>query len=301
MCNAQGHPAGCECGFGPPYPGFIAYDPPIKWEEAVIDDPWLLREGLSQLDWDEESIDMFIRKYNDIISSDLPREGIIAKIKKLLGLRRVEVEEVKRDVLNVPLFRFGAPRITGAKITYQEAYTSEKEATWRVKVFGIGTGDTRSMSIKNARTFVANNGECKVVYAPIPMKVERVSVYDGDNLVGSGFRAEVVPPKKSETAPFTRRGCKSLSTRDCEDYPTGSPKEEIRMDLQGDKSGSIHEHNAAWRSSLAEDISVGLNEMVNLSTSVKIKHIREIAIKCQLPSGRNYLGRIYPSRLWWKP
>ena len=300
MCNAKRHPAGCECGFGPPYPGFIAFDPPVKWEEAVLDEPQIIRESLAQMDWDSDSIEEFIERYNEIIASALPRDGMISKIKKLLGMRRVEVEEVKRDVLNVPLFRFGAPRTKGSKITYQEVNTSERDATWRVKVFGIGTGDTRSMSVKNARTFVANYGECKVVYAPIPMKVERVSVYDGDRLVGSGYRAEVVPPKKSESSPFTRRGCKSLSTVECEAAPAGDHRDEIRLDLEGDRSKSIHEHLSSWKSSLAEDLSVSLSDMANLSTTVKVKNIREISIKSQLPSGSNYLGRIYPTRLWWK-
>src|SRR5690606_30121856 len=111
----------------------------------------------------------------------------------------------------------------------------------------------------------------KVVYAPIPMKVERVSVYDRDEFVGSGYRAEVLPPKKSESSPFTRRGCMSLSTAECESIPTGIHRDEIRLDLEGDRSASIHEHTSSWMSSLAEDVSVSLSEMTGLSTTVKIK------------------------------
>ena len=301
MCNASKHPAGCQCGFGPPYPVSMSYDPPIPWEEAILEHPWLAKSGLKQMSWDVESIEWFIDKYNQIVASDLPRMGMISKIKELLGRRKIVVEEVSRDVVNVPLFLFSAPKKSGAKVTYREAFTAEDEVTFRVKVFPIGTGDTRFVSVRNSKSFVASNGQCKVIFAPVPMKVERVSVLDGGNIVGSGHRAEVIPPATDETHRFARRGCKNLDQDNCFAQPSGSAKDEFTLNLANDHSNDIHEHVTEWKSSLAQDLKVGLEGMAGLSTNVLIKYIREIEIKCELPSGRDYLGKVYPHQLWWHP
>src|SRR3954468_10009769 len=80
MCNAAKHPPGCECGFGPPYSGGYSASEVREWPEELLDNPELARRGLSEMAWDNASIEAFIERYLAIRNSDLPRDTMVSRI-----------------------------------------------------------------------------------------------------------------------------------------------------------------------------------------------------------------------------
>ena len=130
MCNANKHPPGCECGFGPPYPPSYSSENVTEWARQVVDRPDLIERGLRESAWDQDSIDEFIQAYQQLRNDALPPDTLASRIKQLLGMRRQVVEYVSEDWINVPLYRFGAPNVADAKVQYSEGEGIVRGSGW---------------------------------------------------------------------------------------------------------------------------------------------------------------------------
>lgn len=300
MCNGHKHPAGCDCGFGPPYNNFLSYGSATEWPLAVIDEPWLVRRSLEDLSWDEAAVKKFVADYTRLVAQDLPRGRLAGKIKELLGRREMRVEKRWNETLKVPLYRFGPPAIPGAKVTYSEALRFQREVTWSLKVFGVGTGHTREMAVTADWTFVADRGRCMQVYVPVPMTAEQVAVYEDGRLVGRGVRAEVRPPRTKKDLAITRRGCDTLRPNDCASLVDDESLELVEVHLEGERSGSLHRHERRWKWDSTTDVSVHLKKVVEVGPRVRVKRHRELRLSFALPGGHDYLGHLCRGRLWWE-
>ena len=86
------------------------------------------------------------------------------------------------------LSTFGAPAVDGAWVELSEGESLTGGAGWSVKVFGIGTGDSATLQVSKARTYVAKAGTCKIVLVPVKLRVAHVAVFDRDRLLGRGYQ-----------------------------------------------------------------------------------------------------------------
>lgn len=200
MCNAKKHSPGCSCGFGPPYPPRYHVGDVREWAEEVVARPSLRRRSLRQEGWDEGSIKTFAERFTAMRHSAPPRPTQVERVKEWLGMRKRVVEERWTEVVNVPLYRFGAPPVRGAKVEYSEGETLQGAAIWKLKFWGVGTGPSTSLEVSRTCYFSASNGASKEVFVPVMVCVSRVAIYDGDRLVGRGHEAQVAPPEVSGDA-----------------------------------------------------------------------------------------------------
>lgn len=249
--------------------------------------------------WDQESIQTFLNRYVEIKNSDLPRPTMISRIRELLGIRRVVEESVTEDWINVPLYRFGAPRVEGATVEYSEGGSLVGSGGWTVKVFGIGTGDTTSVQVNKSRTFVAGAGTCKLVFIPIKLRVATVAVYDRNRLVGRGRTAQVAPLKESGDEHLRRRGCKTLPCDAC----CGGPSDYLDIldcALSGDSSSVVHRDKRSWETDVAREVSVQLSKFINVSALVRIRRTRRLELSFALPSGHDYRAYLCHGITWWE-
>jgi hypothetical protein len=298
MCNAAKHGAGCNCGFGPPYPLSYTQAGVTEWSEEVLDNPALVTRGLSEMAWDDASIEAFLARYLELRNSDLPRNTIVSRIRELLGTRRKLETDVTEDWINVPLYRFGAPSVDGAAVEYSEGESFVGGGGWSVKVFGIGAGNTTSLQVNKSRTFVAGPGICKLVFIPIKLRVSRIAVYDGVRLVGRGIEAQVAPLRESGDEHLKRRGCRTLPKGSC----TRGPAEHIDMLeclLSGDDSADIHRDQRSWDVDIAHEVSVTLMNFANVSALVSVKRTRRLELSFSLPAGHDYRAYLCPGITWW--
>jgi hypothetical protein len=108
----------------------------------VIDEPWLLRRGLRELNYDERAIQDFETRYQELTSGDVfARPQIVNAIKEMLRQRQVIEDDVWVETIRVPLYQFWAPRAAGAKVTYSEDEEVLDDSGWSLNVFGVGTGN----------------------------------------------------------------------------------------------------------------------------------------------------------------
>ncbi len=298
VCNAWRHPAGCECGFGPPYPARLSYGTGREWAEEAAEDRQVMRRGLNEMEWDVTSIEEFVQAYEQFNSTDPDMPALVLKVKELLGMYRVVEEEVWYERIKVPLYRFGAPDVSGASVTYSEGDAVRHKVGWKLKVFGIGTGGSREVYVSKSRSFSASGGTCKEVFVPVRMRVARVTTFDGERVVGRGVRAEVAAKKKEEA--LRGRGCDTLEPSLCRDGPPGRFDEPFDVRLSGDTSGQVHEFDRSWETDVAHEVSVQLQQIADVGSLVEVERIRKLGVSFFLPSGFDYFAHFCHGGLWWE-
>lgn len=300
MCNAAKHSPGCTCGFGPPYSGRVTIEGVTSWAEEVLNEPKLVRPGLETAGWDEEAITSFLTAFNDLRGARLPRDTLVERLNSLLKRRRELELEVFEDSIKVPLYRFGAPPVPGAVVSYSEGETETEVNSWSLKVFGIGTGDTTELKVNQNKTFVAEAGTCKQVFVKVNLRVARIAVYEGVRRVGVGYRAEVVVPKKARDHCLRGRGCDTIVTGLCREGPDEDREFPLEFWFSGDSSGAIHTDERSWETDVAKEVSLKLQKVVDVGALVRVKRLRKLALAFKLPAGHDYQGYLGRGALWWE-
>jgi hypothetical protein len=299
MCNAAKHSPGCLCGFGPPYPPSYTINGVTEWAEEVLDRPELVERGLRELAWDEKSIQEFVAAYSTLTHSPLPRSSCIQRVRELLGMRKKVEEEVLHEQVRVPLYRFGAPPVSGAKVEYSEGESFVGGGGWNLRFLGVGTGNTTSLDVSKSRTFVASNGACKLVYVPVTVRIARVAIFQGDQLVGRGHEAQVVSPKELGDPHLQRRGCISVAGNTDDDRPV-EHYDVVDLALTGDTSGAVHKDKRSWETNVAREVSIQLNKIADVSALVRVKRTRRLELAFELPAGYDYRAYLCNGLTWWE-
>lgn len=287
MCNAKKHSAGCSCGFGPPYPPNYRISGVTEWADTVVDRPDLVRRGLQETGWDAGSIHAFATGYNALQREQIPRGTRVGRIRELLGMRKRVVEDTWTEVVEVPLYRFGAPPVKGAKVEYSEGDTDTHGSGWSLKFFGVGVADSTSVEVTKSRTFVASDGAWKQVYVPIMVRVSRIAIYDAGKVVGRGHEAQVVPPRASGDPLLQKRGIRSVQGGvpggDTLDY-----YDMVDLALSSDVSGAVHRETRTWVTDVGRELSVRLGKIAGASALVRVKRTRLLGLAFELPGGHDY-------------
>jgi hypothetical protein len=299
MCNAAKHSPGCDCGFGPPYPPGYSVGEVREWAEEVLDDSRLVRQGLEEMAWDETSIEAFVQRYFEIKNADLPRDTMVSRIRQLLGMRRKVTEKVTVDWINVPLYQFAAPPVRGASVEFGEGESLTEGAGWSVRVFGIGAGNTATLQVSRARTYTAENGNCKIVLVPVKLQVAHIAVYDNNRLIGRGYEAQVAPVTEGGDNQLRRRECRSLPPERAFSGPEEA-EDILELSLAHDNSDSIHKDKRTWETDVAHEVLVKLKNLADVSALVKVKRTRRLELSFSLPAGHDYVAYICTGSTWWK-
>jgi hypothetical protein len=300
MCNAKKHSPGCMCGFGPPYPPRYHVSGVTEWEEEVVNRPQLVRRSLREAGWDERSIREFAQRYAALRREPIPRNSQIDRVRELLRMRERVIEKTWDEVVEVPLYRFGAPPVKGAKVEYSEGESRTHGSGWKLRFTGIGVARTTSVEISKSRTFVASDGAWKQVYVPVLVRVSEVIVYDGGRFVGRGLEAEVVPPKEAGDPLLQRRGIRSVDgvvgpgageTLDFHDM--------IDLALAADTTGTVHKEKRVWVTDVGWDLSLPLGKLVDVTALVRVKRVRQLELQFELPAGHDYLAYLCKGFTYW--
>lgn len=288
MCNAKKHSPGCTCGFGPPYPPNYRITGVTEWADAVVDQPTLVRRGLREEGWDAQSIQTFATRFAALQGEQMPRGSRIDRIRELLRMRTRVVENTWNEVVEVPLYRFGAPPVRGAKVEYSEGDTTTHGSGWNLNFRAVGVAASTSVEVTKSRTFVASEGAWKQVYVPVMVRVSRVAVYDGDKFVGHGHDAQVAPPTASGDPLLQKRGIRSAEETAASAGGNLDYYDMVDLALSGDVTGTIHKERRSWITDVARELSIPLGKIVNVSALVRVKRTRRLELAFELPAGHDY-------------
>lgn len=302
MCNAWNHPAGCNCGFGPPYhrfQGTIEPGPRVDWTDAAT---WsersflrgLLEAGFSRADLsarvrDYRRAGLPIRKERWLQMDERGRQEIKSTVNQVLGIQKPYIRQVLRWRVAVPLFRFHAPDVPNSRITYTEVESRKQEGGWSIKVLGTGMGATQQYHVSYSCSFECNSGECKDVFVSIPIRVKRIDIYEQGRRLGHGVQ---IAAEKSRSARTYTRGIRSCPEADCiGQLPRGSRKIDDFF-LAADTTGDIATYRRSWTATASKDAEIGLNvREVEACLQVKIEPEHELELEFALPAGFDY--RLY--------
>lgn len=303
MCNAKKHSPGCTCGFGPPYPPRYRIGEVREWAEEAVDRPTMVRRSLREAGWDARGIEAFAERYAALQRSPLPRASRVEQVKELLRMRRRVVEDSWIDVVEVPLYRFGAPPVKGAKVEYSEGDTDGDACGWTIKFLGVGVSSSTSVEVSRSCTFVAADGAWKQVYVPVKVRVSRVSVHEGGLVVGHGHEAHVLPASESGDPLLQRRGIRSVGGPPDSPGGVGQPiayHAVVDLSLAGDTSGAVHKEKRIWVTDIARELSVPLSKLVDVSALVRVKRTRRLELNFELPGGHNYRAYLCNGYTLWE-
>lgn len=297
MCNAWNHQPGCACGFGEPSQGVAQITSRSEWPEDVQEVPILLTRGLHELGWTSNEIAEFIASVD---AQESVGHGLAARVRRVLSRYRIEEVDHRTETIEVPLFRFGVPKVAGAEVTYCESESTSKGFGLDIKVFGVGTGTSTTLEVERIATYLAAAGDCKVVTVPILMRIARVKTFHGKKHVGDGVRAEVVVPKAGPRQLFRRRGCRSLKDGSCHEPGSNPVVDQLSHFLAGDVSGAVHEVERRWTVNYASEVSLTFSGLANIGPLVRSVQRSEVTLKLRLPAGHDYQASVYRDRLWWE-
>jgi len=298
MCNAHRHDPGCSCGFGPPYLNSGAAGSAREWAEDIIEEPPLARRGLEELGYPERSIEEFLAEYSRLLDTGLPEQTLVVRINQLLARHRTVERRVVWERLRVPLFRFSAPRVPGARVEYSESANVRERGHWWARVFGIGTGGSQEITYQTEHCYAATNGECKLVFVPVPLRITEVDVFEGDLKIGEGLRAQVVLPDAKDKSWTSGRGVVALKKGECPGPDPGIPDELFDYPLAAN-AGEPTRVRRTWSVDVEREVFLGLSKVFGAEVRTRVGRERAMGVELELPAGHDYLGAKGNGMLWW--
>ncbi|HWM94622.1 MAG TPA: hypothetical protein VN493_27960 [Thermoanaerobaculia bacterium] len=209
------------------------------------------------------------------------------RLKDILGILDVRVEDTIQKRVDVPLFRLHSPKVNGSCVTYQESNEAVGIGDWWVTIFGSGMGAKQDFMVKYSSSFKARNGECKEIFAPITLQISYVSVYKAGARVGQGLRAEALPMDGKKVI---NKGVAIRPESYCcgEDDADSDHEEEI-FPLAAEGSNSIPVYERIWTRKEAISTQLGIEAFSVKSTlKTEVRHTRDLKLVFELPGGYDY-------------
>lgn len=300
MCNANNHPEGCDCGFGPPYTWSAADVTVTPWLDEAVTDRSSFERALAALRLPAGTRREWLEEYEHATRPGTSHRTVRERITELLGRFRYDVEAARDVRLNVPLFRLHSPPCEGASVTYQEQQEVEGSRGWLIRVFGIGTGASHTLRVVKVAEVRSVAGQCKEVFVPLVFHVEQLAIYRGSKRVSRGLRAELLDATNQQL--LSQRGARSLNPDACAWVEAEDPAcERLTYELGHDTSNEASVFTLGRSSRLERDVSLSLRAFrIKVEGLAKVRREREIKLRFELPAGRDYAVWVCPAGLRWR-
>ncbi len=286
MCNGLNHPSGCDCGFGPPYPGTVEVVESLDWiDEAISNEKSFIR-ALESLNFDQPTFGRFLQEYQLIRSLPESKETKREKLKDVVDTREYRVESTELMSVNIPLFKLHSPPVKKAKVIYRESEVKDKEKGWFVKVFGIGMGKTKTVKVFYNK-FISKRGQCFQIYIPLKLRVQKVDVLRSGVLKSRGIRAEIEAVEEERT--LRKRGCQSLPDIECANKSLLGRHDTVDYSLSSHSSAGIIKDTRLISFNTARTVELHLKAFdIWLNPVANITHEQKFKLDFELPSKHDY-------------
>jgi hypothetical protein len=299
MCNAAKHPSGCECGFGPPYPGKIELVETVEWVDEAASSKESFTSALKDLNISGPTYSSFVREYESIQHLHEPNEAVSDRLRSLVGRLEYREESSKYELVHVPLFRLHSPPVKKARVTYREAKVPEKERGWFVKIFGNGMAPTKTLHVIYKPDFVSERGQCLQIHVPLVLHIRSIGVYKSGVLQSRGIRAEVENIKEEST--LRKRGCHTLDKNECANRTFLGSHETREYSLSKHSASQVAKFELSLPCNVARTVEMRFVEVFGktFNALAKVKHERRLELEFELPGSRDYKLSFSPAGLQW--
>ena len=299
MCNAWNHPAGCDCGFGPPYAGEYNVVEAIDWKDEILTDRESLPRRFTPLRLAPGPAATYGRELSRLSTAGEPYAELAARARQLFSQWDLVGQEIEIVQVLVPLFRLHSPQVSGASVRYSEGHEEEAKSGWLVRIPGLGTGKTKTLNVKYRNEYVSAAGECKEVFVPVKIRVFDVTIYENGIVIGQGTSTEAVG-RPRDTA-LRGRGVRSFSATEC---AKRHPREEGLCEpflLAGDSGGGSSNFERSWSLNVARIVSLELHALgVGVQPIASIRRTRQIQLSYTLPGGHDYRSWLASGGVYWE-
>ena len=209
------------------------------------------------------------------------RKSAINRLSDWMRHRTIRVEERARVNLKVPLFVISAARVPGCATSFTMDRTKVQDLGWSITILGTGLGADGTVSASASATFRAAAGETKVVFLPIEIAVERVSLLDRGKPVSQGPRIDVSGLNKQAGNPGL------LLLPENAMPPIGIRHH--RYELAGDRSGAIASFEYVYTQATSIPMKVGVKTYgVDLGLNFQTTLNRNVKLTYDLCGGHDY-------------
>jgi len=299
MCNGANHPSGCECGFGPPYPGKIELVKTEEWIDEATTNEELFTRALNDLNFKGSTFSRFVREYQSIQHLQEPKETIRQRIHDLVSQLEYQEEDSKFEMVQVPLFKLHSPPVQKARVTYRESDLPEKERGWLVKFFGIGMGPTKTFKVVYDPDFISERGECLQIFVPLVLHIRKIGVYKAGVLQSHGIRAEVENIKDEST--LRKRGCQQLHKDECANKTLLGKHKTKQYALSQYGPTQVESFKLSLPFNVARTVEMRFRGVFGESFDAlaQVRHQRQLELEFKLPGSRDYYLSFNSSGLHW--
>lgn len=194
--------------------------------------------------------------------------------------RSFRVDEVAEVLVRIPLFILSAAGKTGCTAQFAIGRSTAAQADWTVTVFGTGLGGGGIIKASADATFTCASGETKVVFAPVTMPVEKLTLLEKGRPVRQGWRIDASRLQKA--------GAPGIRLLPRESVVVSGPVAE-KYPLRDDQSGAIASYSYKYEASSKIGAQIGLKASgVDLSLKSQVELGQSVTLNFGLRGGFDY-------------
>lgn len=213
---------------------------------------------------------------------EISHRSALEKLRDLIRRREYVTESTENRELRIPLFVLSPPKVKGCEVTFEHEVEEENKAQWGLTIYGSGGGATITYAVGLTTTFSSTSPVRKLVFAPITVQVNRITVIQKGKVVGRGFSIEPAFTSSAQLGLEVMKGRKYTSpdrSAPVKRYPLGR-----------DTTGDLADYSTKFTSAKTYETAIGL-EIGKMKSSVKttVELKQTITIGLKLAGGYDYV------------
>jgi hypothetical protein len=285
----------------------------VRWEDVALDDPQRFAAEMVVLGLQDEQIQSAL-KLVDSVHADIRRtvwglgEGeyppprapptpeqaaeerqvynsarasAVDRMTDWMRHRSIRIEERTTIQVRLPLFLISAAAIPGCTTSFMIESTEVQDVGWSVTILGTGLGADSTVHASASATFRAAAGEAKLIFLPVTLVVELVSILHRGKSVSQGHRIDVSGLSQQRANP----GLLLLSA----DSTPPFGRREARYELAGDPTGEIASFELMYGRTRKLPLRVGIKAFgSDLGLHFQAEIERRVTMAYDLRGGYDY-------------
>jgi hypothetical protein len=209
------------------------------------------------------------------------RTSAVDRITHWMQQQSVRIDERTIVYHRFPLFLISAPAIPGCSTSFTVEQTQLQDIRWSVTILGTGLGTDGTISASASATFRTGPGETKVIFLPVTLAVEHVTVLRRGKPVSQGHRIDVASLKQQETNP----GLMLLSS----DAIPPFGRRDLIYELADDRTGAIASYEYTYGRVKKLPLRVGIKAYgTDLGVYFQAAMDHKVKLACDLRGGYDY-------------
>jgi hypothetical protein len=280
----------------------------LTWEERAFGDEALFTSGLHDLGLPDSKIaeawsafsemskpldrvDDQIRDFQErdtALHYQTPEELLRLYEKRRSTLERIldqfkaqtfRIDSTTQSKLRIPVLILSAPAVEGCSISFTTSTQLDRNLSFRLTVYGSGTGGATKASCKAQCEFIVNDGNAKVVFLPAELTVGEVSVLAKGEVIGQGPQIQTIDfPDADPAVTLIPRGAYPAAGALIKTYP-----------LAGDTTGDVSTYRYDYNK--YDNIGFSLKTQafgLDVGLQVEVALLRTVGLTYTLKGGHDY-------------